>query len=30
MWNKLDDSIDSGYFSVKGDLPLIWKDSATH
>ena len=27
---NLDDSIDSGYFSVRGYLPLIWKDSSTH
>ena len=27
---NLDDSIDSGSFSVKGYLPLIRKDSATH
>ena len=27
---KLDDSIDSGYFSVRGYLPLIRKDSSTH
>ena len=27
---NLDDSIDSGNFSVKGYLPLIRKDSATH
>ena len=26
----LDDSIDSGNFSVRGYLPLIWKDSSTH
>ena len=25
----LDDSIDSGNFSVRGYLPLIWKDSVT-
>ena len=27
---NLDDSIDSGNFSVRGYLPLIRKDSATH
>ena len=27
---NLDDSIDSGYFSVRGYLPLILKDSGTH
>ena len=27
---NLDDSIDSGNFSVRGYLPLIWKDSTTH
>ena len=27
---NLDDSIDSGNFSVRGDLPLIQKDSGTH
>ena len=27
---NLDDSIDSGNFSVTGYLPLIWKDSSTH
>ena len=27
---NLDDSIDSGNFSVRGYLPLIWKDSNTH
>ena len=27
---NLDDSIDSGNFSVKRYLPLIWKDSTTH
>ena len=27
---NLDDSIDSGNFSVRGSLPLIWKDSSTH
>ena len=27
---NLDDSIDSGNFSVGGYLPLIWKDSSTH
>ena len=27
---NLDDSIDSGNFSVRGYLPLIWKDSITH
>ena len=27
---NLDDSIDSGYFSVRGYLPLIRKDSNTH
>ena len=26
----LDNSIDSGSFSVRGYLPLIWKDSITH
>ena len=26
---NLDDSIDSGNFSVRGYLPLIWKDSIT-
>ena len=28
--SNLDDSIDSGNFSVRGYLPLIWKDSSTH
>ena len=27
---NLDNSIDSGNFSVRGDLPLIQKDSSTH
>ena len=27
---NLDDSIDSGNFSVRGYLPLIWKDSITY
>ena len=27
---NLDESNDSGNFSVKGYLPLIWKDSITH
>ena len=27
---NLDDSIDSGSFSVRGYLPLIWKDSSIH
>ena len=27
---KLDDSIDSGNFSLRGYLPFIWKDSITH
>ena len=27
---NLDDSIDSGNFSVKGNLPLIQKDPITH
>ena len=27
---NLDDSIDSGNFSVRGYLPFIWKDSSTH
>ena len=27
---NLDDSIDSGNFSVRGDLPLIGKDSSIH
>ena len=27
---KLDDSTDSGNFSVRGYLPLIWKDSSTY
>ena len=27
---NLDDSIDSGNFSVRGYLPLIRKDSSTH
>ena len=27
---NLDDSIDSGNFSVKGYIPLIQKDSSTH
>ena len=27
---NLDDSKDSGNFSVRGYLPLIWKDSVTH
>ena len=27
---NLDDSIDSGSFSVRGYLPLNWKDSSTH
>ena len=26
---NLDDSIDSGNFSMRGYLPLIWKDSST-
>ena len=26
----LDDSVDSGSFSVRGYLPLIWRDSITH
>ena len=26
----LNDSIDSGNFSLRGYLPLIWKDSITH
>ena len=26
----LDDSVDSGNFSVRGYLPLIWKNSSTH
>ena len=29
-WTSLDDSIDSGSVSVKGYLPLMWKDSITH
>ena len=29
MFDKLDDSIDSGNFSVSGYLPLIQKDSIT-
>ena len=28
--SDLDDSIDSGNFSVRGYLPLIRKDSTTH
>ena len=28
--SNLDDSIDSGNFSVRGYLPLIRKDSSTH
>ena len=28
--NNLDDSIDSGIFSVRSYLTLIWKDSITH
>ena len=28
--SNLDDSTDSGNFSVRGYLPLIWKDSSTH
>ena len=27
---NLDDPIDSGNFSVRGYLPIIWKDSVTH
>ena len=27
---NLDDSIDSGHFSVRGYLHLIWKDSLNH
>ena len=27
---NLDDSIDSGSFSVRGYLPITWKDSGTH
>ena len=27
---NLDDTFDSGDFSVRGYLPLIWKDSITH
>ena len=27
---NLDDTIDSGNLSVRGYLPLIWKDSSTH
>ena len=27
---NLDESTDSGNFSVRGYLPLIWKDSLTH
>ena len=27
---NLDDSIDSGNFSVKGYLPSVWKDYITH
>ena len=27
---NLDDSVDSGNFSVRGYLSLIWKDSTTH
>ena len=27
---NLDDSTDSGNFSVRGSFPLIWKDSVTH
>ena len=27
---NLDDSIDSGNISVRGYLPLIWKDCTTH
>ena len=27
---NMDDSIDSSNFSVRGYLPLIWKDSNTH
>ena len=30
MRQNLDDSIDSGNFSVRGYLPLIRKDSITH
>ena len=30
MWTNLDDSLDSGNFSVRGYLPLIQKDSITH
>ena len=30
MWDKLDDSIDFGNFSVRSYLPLIRKDSVTH
>ena len=28
--SNLDDSIDSGNFSLKGYLPLVWKDSSIH
>ena len=27
---NLDDSIDSGNFSMRGYLPLIWKATSTH
>ena len=27
---NLDDSVDSDNFSVRGYLPLIWKDSVTY
>ena len=31
VWQtNLDNSIDTGNFSVRGYLPLIWKDSVTH
>ena len=30
MWDKLDDSIDSGNLSVRIYLPLIWKHSSTY
>ena len=30
MWDKLDDSIDSGNFSLRGYLLLIWKEFVTH
>ena len=30
VWDNLVDSIDYGNFSMRGYLPIIWKDSSTH